>query len=378
LPIRICHLITDLDTGGAERTLVNLVTALDQTKFSCDVVTLLKPGSMARPLIEADIPVTSLGMLRGQASVGALLTLVRHLHATKPLILQTWLYHADLIGMVAAFICRPKFLLWNVRCTDMTQGESEKPIRWLVRTLALLSRRPHAIIVNSHQGKQDHVGIGYHPRRWINIPNGVDVERFSPRYAERGTMRRRLGLDPNTLTIGLVARDHAMKDVDTFLCAASLFCKSHHQVQFVLCGDGFSADNATLNTRIASLDLKHHVFLLGRRQDMELIYPAFDILTLCSIYGEGFPNVLCEAMACGVPCVATDVGDSARIIADCGVIVPMRTPEALAEGWRTLLERGPGRLGRCARARVTERYDLDRMREQYQALYESLAEPRSA
>jgi glycosyltransferase involved in cell wall biosynthesis len=378
LPLRVCHLITDLDTGGAERSLVNLVTAMDRTKFNCDVVTLIDPGAMAAPLIEAGIPITSLGMRRGRPSLGALWSLVGHLRATNPAILQTWLYHADLIGTAAALIARPDFLVWNVRCTDITQADTEKPIRWLVRTLAMLSGCPDAVVVNSHGGQSDHTIIGYRPKHWVNIPNGVDLDRFHLRPSEQAALRARLGLDPHAVTIGMVARDHPMKDVDTFLRAASIYSGIRTDVQFVLCGDGFTGDNAVLAATIAKLNLGNHVRLLGRRPDMEMVYPAFDILTLCSIYGEGFPNVLCEAMACGVPCVATAIGDSADIIGDCGAIVPMRNPESLAQGWQTLLERGVHGLSGIARSRMETRYSLDRMRAQYQSLYDSLAGNRSA
>jgi len=378
LPLRVCHLITDLDTGGAERSLVNLVTAMDRDEFNCDVVTLIKPGPMAEPLIDAGVPVMSLGMRRGRPSLGALWSLVRHLRATKPVILQTWLYHADLVGTAAALIARPDFLVWNVRCTDITQADTEKPIRWLVRSLAMLSGRPDAIIVNSHSGQSDHDSIGYRPKRWVYIPNGVDLEYFRPRPSERAALRTRLGLDPNAITIGMVARDHPMKDVETFLRAASIFRGRRADAQFVLCGDGLAADNAILTTEIAKLNLDRHVFLLGRRADMEMVYPALDTLTLCSIYGEGFPNVLCEAMACGVPCVATDIGDSAEIIGDCGVMVPRRNPERLAQGWQALFERGLHGLSGFARSRMEARYGLDRMCEEYQSLYDSLAGNRSA
>ena len=372
-PIHVCHLITSLDTGGAERNLVNLVTAMDKAQFSCNVVSLIEPGPMARPLVEAGIPVTSLGMRQGRASLSSLFALARHLQSTKPVILQTWLYHADLIGTIAAFIARPERLLWNLRCTDMTGAGNDKRIGWIVRTLSLLSGRPDAIIVNSQRGQSDHIAMGYHPKRWINIPNGVDLDRFYPRYEQQAALRTRLGLRADATTIGLVARYHPMKDVETFLRAASLLERVHADVQFVLCGDGFTHDNDVLTKMIGNMDLNDRVLLLGRRSDIDLIYPALDILSLCSIYGEGFPNVLCEAMACGVPCVATDVGDSARIIGECGLIVAPRDPQALAAAWQALCERGLRSIGQMGRSRMTSHYGLDRMCAQYQSLYRSLA-----
>jgi glycosyltransferase involved in cell wall biosynthesis len=372
-PLRVCHLITDLDTGGAERSLVNLVTRMGKDEFDSDVVSLMEPGVMALPLQEAGISITSLGMRRGRPTLTALWSLIRHLRATKPIILQTWLYHADLLGTAAAWFAPPQLLMWNVRCSDMTRVGIERPMRGLPRLLALLSGRPDAIVVNSQSGRRDHMAMGYHPKHWFTIPNGVDLERFYPRHAEKAELRMRLGLRPNAVTIGLVARDHPMKDVATFLRAASVFGRIHANAQFVLCGEGFTRDNEALVRMIRGTHVDDRFFLLGRRSDVDLIYPAFDVLSLCSTYGEGFPNVLCEAMACGVPCVATDVGDSAKIIGEWGLIVPTRNPEALAQTWETLLDRGPQRIGEMARAHVAAHYGLDRMCAQYHDLYQSFA-----
>jgi glycosyltransferase involved in cell wall biosynthesis len=135
-----------------------------------------------------------------------------------------------------------------------------------------------------------------------------------------------------------------------------------------------SAENAQLSQLVRSLNLDARVLLLGPRPDIELIYPTFDALTLCSIYGEGFPNVLCEAMACDVPCVATDVGDSAEIIGDCGVIVPRSDPQTLAGAWHMLLERGPQGAPEARRSRIAARYSLQRMCAHYESLYRSLAQ----
>lgn len=165
-----------------------------------------------------------------------------------------------------------------------------------------------------------------------------------------------------------------MKDVETFLRAASHFQQDHANAKFVLCGDGMTSDNAALLELVASFNLDPRVVLLGRRLDIELIYPTFDALTLCSIGGEGFPNVLCEAMACDVPCVATDVGDSAEIIGDCGFIVPIRDHEALAGAWRNLLKKESGIRNENSRSRIAARYSLGQMCAQYESLYRSIVQ----
>jgi len=370
LSIRICHLITDLDTGGAERSLVNLILGSNAAQFRHEVVCLIEPGPMATPLAEAGIVVTTLGMRRGRWSLSGLSRLIHHLRATRPAILQTWLYHADLAGTIASWFAGNPKLLWNVRCSDMTHAPGETSLRLPVRALSLLSRCPDAIVVNSRRGRRDHEALGYRPKAWAEIPNGVDLARFRERRSERASLRALLGLDPDAVVIGLVARFHPMKDVATFLRAAALFTQKHAHVQFLLCGTGFDRDNNALTGMIADLGLGGRVMLLGRQPCAEDIYPTLDVFSLCSIYGEGFPNVLCEAMACGIPCVATDIGDSAEIVGDCGLIVPMRDPAALAQAWQKLLDLGPQAVG--ARARVAAKFSRERMCADYEALYRSI------
>jgi glycosyltransferase involved in cell wall biosynthesis len=370
--LRICHLITDLDVGGAERSLVNLLAGLDRARFECSVVSLIEPGPMARPLAAAGIPITALGMRRGRPSVAGLASLVRHLRRTRPVILQTWLYHADLAGTLAAWFARPDRLLWNVRCSDMTQTPGDRSIHWIVRLLATLSGRPDAIVVNSTGGRLFHQAAGYRPRKWCDIPNGVDVEQFRPRPEERALLRAKLGLGSDATVVGFVARDHPMKDYETFLRAAAAFSKARGTAQFVMCGQGFGQENLELREALARHGLSERTRLLGSRSDMEDVYPVFDALALSSAYGEGFPNVLIEAMACGVPCVATDVGDGREILGDVGVIVPARDPQALAHGLETVRAWDAGPAGARARARVVAEYSLARMRARYEALYEAV------
>jgi glycosyltransferase involved in cell wall biosynthesis len=374
LPIKICHLITSLDTGGAERTLVNLVTAMNRDEFENEVITLLKPGAMAQTLAQAGIPVTSMEVGRHRPNPAALLSLIRHLRAKRPTVLQTWLYHADLFGFVAGLFAKPDHLVWNVRSSKIDDPSIRPSTRLLARFLAALSRRPDAIVVNSQDGQRYHEQIGYRPKQWVKITNGVDLERFRPRRDERANLRARLGIPADAAVIGLVARYHPMKDVDTFLRAAARFQQDRKNIKFVLCGDGLGRDNSTFAKLIGALDLGRNTVLLGPRSDIELVYPALDLLTLCSTAGEGFPNVLCEAMACDVLCVATDVGDSAEILGGCGLIVPMRDHEALARAWDALLEKQSGTD--AARSLIAARYSLEKMCAQYEAFYRSLAQTR--
>jgi glycosyltransferase involved in cell wall biosynthesis len=327
---------------------------------------------MAQPLVDAGVPVMSLKMVHGRPNFGSLVALVRHLRGTRPTILQTWLCHSDLAGTIASWFARPDRLVWNVRSSDMTQTPNDTSIRWVMHALALLSAFPDAVIVNSRQGKLFHQAAGYRPKMWVRIPNGVDADRFRPRPLERSSLRARLGLGPRAIVVGFVSRFHPMKDCPTFLRAAKRFCQRQDDAQFVLCGWKLTRDNEELQSLIQCCGLARRTVILGARRDMEDIYPAFDVLALSSAYGEGFPNVLIEAMACGVPCVATDVGDSRDIVGELGVIVPPRDPEALAQGWEAVIARERSSIAEQVRANVMANYSLGRMCLRYEQLYESI------
>ena len=373
--IRISHVITDLNAGGAERMLVNLATRLDRSIFSNEVISLIEPGVMADELNAAGIPVINLNMRRGKPSPVGMLTLVRHLRRSKPTILQSWLYHADLAATLASWTVPGSALVWNIRCSDLPGQSDAGRLGRLVKLLARLSTWPRAVICNSRAGREFHAAFGYHPRRWVDIPNGVDTARFHPRPEARHALRQQIGLAAHGPVIGLVARFHPMKDVPTFLHAARQFADVNPGVHFVVCGDGFDPNNSEVLALIAQARLTDQVHLLGVRNDMESVYPAFDVLTLSSAYGEGFPNVLIEAMACGVPCVATDVGDSRAIVADAGLIVPPRDPEALARAWNTVAT-GPmsETMSKHARARAADQFGIDRVCLLYETLYRELSQ----
>ena len=371
--IRVCHLINDLDLGGAERTLVNVVRHLDPTRFSNEVISLIEPGLFARDLRAAGIPLTSLGMRRGRPTFSAFARLVRQLRQSQPTILQTWLYHADLLGTVAHLFAPRMKLVWNVRCSDIATMPGSHRLQAIIGLLARMSGRPDAVIVNSTSGQIFHEHIGYRPRSWIKLPNGVDTEKFRPYPDLKRHLRRKLGVQAEGPVIGLVARYHPMKDHATFLRASARLAKEYPNARFVLCGNGCDSQNQNLVRLIDQAGVSERTILLGPRYDMNMIYPALDLLTLCSAFGEGFPNVLTEAMACGVPCVATDVGSCREILDDPGLIVPPRDPAALAQAWKCVLAGTLDELSPMVRARAVEYYRAERICQLYESTYLDLA-----
>jgi glycosyltransferase involved in cell wall biosynthesis len=226
--------------------------------------------------------------------------------------------------------------------------------------------------VNSVAGQDVHRRKGYKPRAWVWIANGVDTRGFTPHRAERDSFRQAIGIPRDRFAIGLIARFHPMKDHRGFFAAAKILAARRSDAIFVLAGSGTEASGA-IDAMIAAEGLAGRVILLGTRLDMTSIYPALDMVTLSSAYGEGCPNVLLEAMACGVPCVATDVGDCARIIGDTGEVVQPRDPAALAAAWETLAGKDLAQLGAAARSRAETLFALEHGLSRYEDLYAGLA-----
>jgi glycosyltransferase involved in cell wall biosynthesis len=369
--LTVLHLITGLDTGGAEGMLARLVTGSDRARFRHIVVSMTGRGTFGPAIAASGIELRSLDVKRNVPDPGGLLRLRRVLREFQPDILQTWLYHADLLGLAAWRLGWARRLIWNVRSTE-TIGSAV-----VRRLLARWSALPDAVIVNSLEGQRFHQALGYRPRRWVHLPNGFDTVSRMP-DAETGRLQRvALGIGNEAFVILLPARYHLMKDHATFLAAAALFARARPEALFAMAGSGIDLSNRALAELVAAQGIADRVLLLGERRDLAVVYPAADLVTLSSAFGEGFPNVLAEAMCCGVPCVATAIGDSAEIIGETGVIVPPRDPAALAAGWEKLASLSPERrrtLGEAARARVAERYDLAAIIARYEALYEAVAQ----
>ena len=363
----VLHLITGLDAGGAETTLTRVVTQLDPQRHRSVVVSMTGPGALGRVLSDAGIELFSLGMRRGLPDTRGLTRFAAILRQVRPDIVQTWLYHADLLGLVSRLATRARWrLFWNVRCADMVGFAA------LRRLLAWSSRIPELVVVNSLAGLRFHRELGYAPRRWVYIPNGCDTAAFRFDEKSRRMLRAQWAISEQEVVIGLSARYDPMKDHDNFLDAAALLAARGCEAIFVVVGPGADPVNQSLVDAIARRGLGDRVRLLGHRDDMARVYSAFDIATLTSAYGEGCPNVLIEAMACGLPCAATDCGDAAELLGPNGRIVQRRDPEALAAAWNQLITIGPrGReaLGQAARQRAVQLYDLSNLTVQYDAIY---------
>ena len=359
--MKVLHIITGLERGGAETMLTRLAPRLG---FRNIVVSLTSEGSLGPELRAAGVPVLALGMKRGRPSLAAMFRLREIVKRERPTLLQTWLYHADLLGLLTSLFSRDVPLVWNLRCSDLDVSQysvGTRAVRWV---LARASSLPAAIVVNSAAGRASHEALGYRPKRWELIPNGFDTDRFQPDAAARARFRREFRVGDNEPLVGMIARVDPMKDYDNFFAAAGQIAAARPEAKFLVAGRG-------TETLMVPPGLLDRVSLLGERGDVATLLTALDLMILSSAFGEGFPNILGEAMACGVPCVATDVGDSAAIIGDTGRVVPPRDPAALCDAALAVLACRPA-LAEKARRRIVDHFFIDAIAEQYRSLYANL------
>lgn len=369
----ILHIITALDTGGAEIMLRDLVAHTDRREWRPTVLSLTDAGLIAQGIRDAGVAVETLGMRRGIPDPVALWRLVRLLRRRRPAIIQTWMYHSDLVGGIAARLAGRIPVVWGLHHTSLDPRGNKRSTLWTMRRCAGRSRSlPRRIVCCSQATRDIHAEQGYDAGRMVVIPNGFDTERFRPDDLARAAVRKELGLAPDTLLIGMAARFHPQKDHQNLVRAAAVLAPTHPACHFVLYGTRVDWDNAELAGWIRQAGLQDRFHLLGRRNDTARLAASLDIATLSAAYGEAFPLVIGEAMASAVPCAVTDVGDAARLVGDTGRVAPPRDPEALARAWRELIETGETarrHLGADARARIRADYTIQKIAARYQALY---------
>lgn len=363
--------------------LYKLLSGIDRHRFDPVVISLLKAdcfGTQISDRIAAlDIPIYSLELNPGEFSISKLWELRNIVSQQQPALFQGWMYHANIAAQLVSFLSfRSIPTIWNIRHSLYSLDYEKKGTATIIRLLSKLSAISTKIIYNSYIGATQHQKIGYKSDRTIVIPNGFDIELFRPSAENRLSLRQELSLSEDTFLIGRICRYHPMKDHESFLRAAAILLQDFPELHFVLAGTDVELNNSHLSAVIDELKIGDRLHLLGERSDISRLTSAFDIAVSSSYFGEAFPNVIGEAMACEVPCVVTDVGDSALIVGNTGKIVPPKNPQALADGCRELILLGAeGRqaLGQQARQKVVELYSLDAIIAQYENLYQSIIEP---
>jgi glycosyltransferase involved in cell wall biosynthesis len=366
--LRVLHVTTDLDIGGAENMLASLVTGRHEPSLEHAVASLVPGGALAPRLRAAAVPVHDFN-LRSLAAPVELMRLAALIRQFAPVVVLGWMYHGNLAASLAVALAgrrRRSAVIWGLRCSDMDLSQYSAQLRLVVRAGAILSNGPDVVTANSDAGLAWHLKLGYRPRRTLVIPNGIDIDRFRPDSQARAALRRSLGLAPDAFVLAHVARVDPMKDHGTFLAAVN----GLPEAQALLIGAGTER-----------LPDQPRVLRLGHRDDVPQLLAASDAVVSSSAYGEGFCTALAEGMACGSPAIATDVGDARVILGETGYVVPPRDAAALGRAARQLFSERPDQRaarGRAARERIVSLFSLAAAEHRFADLYRSVTRTAAA
>lgn len=367
--MKILHIINTLEHGGAQSVLLQLAKGLNAEKNSQAVIILKQQNQLSVKFEALNIPVKFIHPIN-------LFKLIKTIRAYQPDLIQTWLYHSDLIGCLVKFFNWRVPLIWGVHHTTDNLKTLKPTTAWIVRILALLSNWiPNQIICCSESAYQTHLALGYSKEKMVVIPNGVDTSYFQPNSSASDLIKKELGLEEKVCLIGMFARYHPQKDFQTLIHAAKNLLQKNSRIHFVLAGAGVDSSNQELMGWVKSENLQNHFHLLGNRNDMPTLIAAMKVITLTSSHGEAMPQILTEAMACGVPCVATNIGDVKKIISETGFVVEAKQPASLAEAWQKLIELKDEEYNLLAvktRERAVRFYDSQLMTNQYNKIYRAL------
>lgn len=368
----VLHVITCLHDGGAEAVLYRICTHDDTYRHH--VVSLMGPGKYGPLLASKGIPVTCLDMPKGRITLRGLFRLWRVIRTTRPDVVQTWMYHADLVGGIIARLSCMRNVVWGIRNTTLSLQKSTRGTIRVAHLCARISKWvPRHILCCAEKAREVHVSLGYDARKMRVVSNGYDLSLFRPEPVLRKQLRDELGIPSETPVIGFVARFDPQKNHSGLLQACSILREKDVQPICLLVGAGVDDENIHLVEQIEALGLSGQVRLLGQRTDIPAVMNAIDLYVMSSVYGEAFPNALAEAMACGTPCVSTDVGDAAMILGDTGWVVPPRDTEALATALLTALAEAETSAWQArrqaARTRIESRFTIGRMVEGFHAVW---------
>ncbi|WGZ92432.1 MAG: glycosyltransferase [Candidatus Thiothrix putei] len=365
------YIITSLSVGGAQKALLNLATSEFRRDYSPVVISLVEVEGVQQQFAQADIPVHVLGINRLAKLPWLLPRLLRLVRAIQPEFIHGWMHHGNVFATLAWMFagCRP-VLLWGMHHTPEKATLERAQHALVLKVGRWLSRFPQHIVYVSRRSMQRHAELGYVTTQAQVIANGIPLRHSQQAAEARASVREELGIPVTTVLIGSLTRYVPEKDIPNLLQAIAYYQTNGGDAHFLLAGEGMDAQHPVLPSLLARLPAPENVHVLGVRTDAERLIAALDIATLSS-QREAFPLFLAEAMAAGVPCVATDVGDIAEFVADTGLIVPAGDAPALAQAWVTLLQQSDVQryaLGQQAQQRVAARYSLDAVIQSYRQL----------
>lgn len=376
--ICVVHIITCLETSGTTLMLYKLLAHTDRSQFEPVVISLDGEAELSNRIRAHGITVHSLDMSSNLTVGWQIFKLAHLLRSLKPDLIQGWMYHGNLAASLANLSLGNRYpIIWNIQQTLYDIRQASRTTRWVIELTAKRSNTAARILYNAYLSAEQHAAIGYSDQHTLVIPNGFDTQLFSPNAYSRDNIRQTLGIPADALVIGMFTHYHPQKNHALFIEAARLLLQHQKNVHFILAGRDITPDNPELMPLLQRIPASHNLHLLGERKDIPNLLNALDIYSLTSSACAGFPNSIGEAMACGIPCIATDIGDLPRIIDNTGRTLQVQeaTPSALAFAWLEWINAGAAwrkELGLRALQRIQRYYNIQSITEQYQNTYKEL------
>ncbi len=361
--MKVVHVITGTNVGGAQIMLQRYLAALGSDARDHSVVSLMGDGVIAEPIRSLGVNVTSLNLREGQVTPGSLVNLRRAVRELAPDVVHGWMYHGCMAAWaaIAGRITSKPGLVWAVHHSLQDIQNEKRSNRILIRALAKLSGFAGQITYCSDVSRKQHEAIGFSGANSALIPNAIDTNMFRPDDAARKRLEDLCGVNDGRFFVGNFARSHPMKDHVSMVRATAKLLESGYDVHAVIFGQGTTTSPAVAEANALGISDRFSAF--EGRPDVEKLVPGLDIFLLSSAWGEAFPLAVAEAMACQVPCVVTDVGDSGFLVGNSGLVVPPADPDAQAGAVAQLLDAGPDKraeLGQLARERIKSEFSAER------------------
>ena len=372
--MKVLFLVRDLGVGGSQRQLAVLAAGLARRGHDVAVALLYAGGALETLLADSGVRLLPIGKSSRWDALAPLARLRRLFASEAPDLVYAFLpTQTTLAALLLPPSCKTK-LVFGVRAGGMQLDQYDALSALTYRSEVWLSRRADLVIANARAVRADAVTRGLPSDRIAVVPNGIDTEKMQTDAAAGQAMRRAWGVSDDALVVGCVARLDPMKDHANLLQAAARFADKHPDARFVCVGTGQTDYRRKLEATANSFGLSDRVVWAGEIGDVRAAYSAFDIATLTSAFGEGFPNAIGEAMACGVPVVATDVGDARDIVGKHGEVVPPKEPELLQGAWARLRLRlaQDHDLRQDARGSIIANYGLEIMVRRTEDILEDL------
>jgi glycosyltransferase involved in cell wall biosynthesis len=365
--MKILHIITGLGTGGAEAMLQKLVYESSCRPENHVVVSLMGEGTRGQEIKE-HASLYCLGLGQGRLSIAAFVRLFQIVKEENPDVIQGWMYHSNLAGFFVNIFFR-KPLFWNIRHSLSDIKNEKRMTRFFIQIGAILSRFTKKVVYNSRNSIQQHLAIGYSGQNAVFIPNGFDLNVFVD--ASSSSFRSQNNLSEEAILLVHVARFHPVKNHKGLIQVLSSVLPQYSNLYCLMVGKDVCLGNKELEKLILRSGFADRYRLLGERNDLPTIYSAVNY-TVNPSWGEGFPNVVGESMACGTPCIVSDVGDSKMIVGEFGFDF---NPENESEFRRAIvraLELGRSEyntLSNACRQRIGEQYTIAAIYSQYVNMY---------